>query len=663
MERPSIEELLKGNTKITEAISVFTQEENHDKDHLQEVFHRILEEMKAGTCMLFAATPVPAEEGQEKNQLRITMNILKTGDGKSYAIAYTSQEEQAKGKERQDVGNAVTMPIGKILEAAVQNPQIDGVVINPWGESFIVVRQVEEVLLNQLRQESVKRNLHNEQIESCIAQYYKDLDEKLPDETEQNQKMKKSLERLLAAVLDAANRQSHVLVAVSKVKAEPKEDEVQDPARKKQPEEKIVLNHMKTSDGKDVLAAFTSDAEIRKGNQNTGAITMPLQNLLLTAKKMAETTKLDGVLLNVWGQRFLLNQALIQWILQAKTIQMGNAKAAQQQAKKKTIVRAAVLGAAAADMLSLGEKPVTAELSEDFLGLWADAGLTFAAMDSLNAEKKLDFDSIMDAYFAWEMRGQYTALEKTEHVNATVGAALMNNARGVAALQCGEDKDDNGALIRMLPFALLLGRRGHAFSDLDRFMLHQASAMTHNNADSKLCCELYALMLRNIENGLGGQTLAEQLQAAVNDISLFYEEESEDGLTPEEIEMNREALAQRREVVQDYDQVKPSLTLFARLKALDSFKALPEEEIHGTEKAIDTLEAAVYCLLNTESYQACVLKAANLEGAAEAVSLLAGSLAGAFYGEQAVPEAWREKLMKGTWMQQLCDTFQKTWIA
>ena len=194
-------------------------------------------------------------------------------------------------------------------------------------------------------------------------------------------------------------------------------------------------------------------------------------------------------------------------------------------------------------------------------------------------------------------------------------------------------------------------------------MLHQASAMTHNNADSKLCCELYALMLRNIENGLGGQTLAEQLQAAVNDISLFYEEESEDGLTPEEIEMNREALAQRREVVQDYDQVKPSLTLLARLTELDSFKALPEEEIHGTEKAIDTLEAAVYCLLNTESYQACVLKAANLEGAAEAVSLLAGSLAGAFYGEQAVPEAWREKLMKGTWMQQLCDTFQKTWIA
>ena len=662
MEKPSIEELLKGNTNITEAISVFSKDENHDKDHLQVVFQKLLEEMKAGTCMLFAATPMPAVEGQKENQFRITMNILKTGDGKSYAVAYTSQEEQAKGKDRKDVGNAVTMPIDKILEAAVQNPQIDGVVINPWGESFIVVRKVEEVLLNQLRQENAKRNLHNEQIESCIAQYYKDLDEKLPDETAQNQKMKKSLERLLAAVLDASNRQSHVLVAVSKLKTEPKEDEVQDPARKKQPEEKIVLNHMKTSDGKDVLAAFTNDEEIRKGNQNTGAITMPLQNLLLTAKKMAETTKLDGVLLNVWGQRFLLNQALIQWILQAKTIQMGNAKAAQQT-KKKTIVRSAVLGAAAADMLSLEEKPVSGELSEESLGLWADAGLSFAAMESLNAEKKLDFDSIMDAYFAWEMRGEYTALGKAEHVNATFGAALMNNARGVAALQCGEDKDDNGSLIRMLPFALLLGRRGHAFSDMDRFMLHQASAMTHNNADAKLCCELYALMLRNIENGLGGKTLAEQLQAAVNDISLFYEEESEEGLTPEEIEMNREALAQHREVVQDYDQVKPSLTLLARLQELDSFKALPEEEIHGTEKAIDTLEAAVYCLLNTDSYEACVLKAANMDGAAEAVSLLAGSLAGAFYGVQAVPEAWREKLMKATWMQELCDTFQKTWIA
>ncbi len=675
MEKPSIEALLQGNTRITDAISAFSKEESHDNEHLQAVFESILMEMKAGTCMLFAATPEQSEvEGQ--NQIRITMNILKTGDGKSYAIAFTSQEEQARGKDRKDaVQNAVTMPIGKIIEAAVQNPQVDGVVINPWGESFIVVRKVEEVLLNQIRQENAKRNLHNEQIEACISQYYKDLDEKLPEEAAQNQKMKKSLERLLAAVLDAVNRQSHVLVAVSKVKSEEPETEgeVQDPARKKQPVEKIVLNHMKTSDGKDVLAAFTNDTEIRKGNQNTGAITMPIQNLLLTAKKMSENTKLDGVLLNVWGQRFLLTQPLISWILQAKTIQMGDARAARQQlAKKKNIVRSAVLGAAAADMQALafesaeqsalaenGEQG-TAELAE---GFWEAAGMTFAAMSSMNAEKKLDFDSIMDAYFAWEMRGEYAANGKPLHVNDTVGRALMNNARGVDAQRCGEDSADNGALLRMLPFALLLGRRGHAFSDTDRHMLHQATALTHSAATAQLVSEAYALMLRNIENGLGGQKLEEQLQAAVNDISLFYENESDEGLTPEEIGMNKEALAQHKEAVPEYEALQAVLAELEKLQDLAALKVLSEAELLNDGSAVHTLEAAVWCVLNTDNYESCVEKSTKLGSHAAAVSLIAGSIAGAYYGEDAIPAEWKENLMRYEWIETLCGSFQKTWIG
>lgn len=53
-----------------------------------------------------------------------------------------------------------------------------------------------------------------------------------------------------------------------------------------------------------------------------------------------------------------------------------------------------------------------------------------------------------------------------------------------------------------------------------------------------------------------------------------------------------------------------------------------------------TLEAALWCFLNTGSYADCVLAAVNLGGDADTTAAVAGALAGVYYGFVAIPPKW-----------------------
>jgi ADP-ribosyl-[dinitrogen reductase] hydrolase len=80
------------------------------------------------------------------------------------------------------------------------------------------------------------------------------------------------------------------------------------------------------------------------------------------------------------------------------------------------------------------------------------------------------------------------------------------------------------------------------------------------------------------------------------------------------------------------------------------WKAKSRDEIRSTGKAVDTLEAALWCFDRTSSFEGDVMLAANLGGDADTVAAVAGQLAGAFYGAQAIPErflatlAWKDRI-------------------
>ena len=70
---------------------------------------------------------------------------------------------------------------------------------------------------------------------------------------------------------------------------------------------------------------------------------------------------------------------------------------------------------------------------------------------------------------------------------------------------------------------------------------------------------------------------------------------------------------------------------------------------------VDTLEAAIWCFLNTENYKDCVLKAVNLGEDTDTVAAIAGGLAGAFYGANEIPEEWVAILPRLEWIEELIE--------
>lgn len=73
-------------------------------------------------------------------------------------------------------------------------------------------------------------------------------------------------------------------------------------------------------------------------------------------------------------------------------------------------------------------------------------------------------------------------------------------------------------------------------------------------------------------------------------------------------------------------------------------KGVPEQEIRSGGFVRDTLKAATWCFVNTNSYEACVLAAVNLGDDTDTTAAVAGALAGTTYGLKAIPQEWIDTL-------------------
>jgi ADP-ribosylglycohydrolase len=103
------------------------------------------------------------------------------------------------------------------------------------------------------------------------------------------------------------------------------------------------------------------------------------------------------------------------------------------------------------------------------------------------------------------------------------------------------------------------------------------------------------------------------------------------------------------------DELKHYKRLFQK-----NFAKLPEEEIKSSGYVVDTLEAALWCLLNTDNYKDCVLKAVNLGEDTDTVAAVAGGLAGMYYGVDAIPNEWLNQLARRDYIEELCENFYRT---
>ena len=172
--------------------------------------------------------------------------------------------------------------------------------------------------------------------------------------------------------------------------------------------------------------------------------------------------------------------------------------------------------------------------------------------------------------------------------------------------------------MRIYPFVLYLMDKGFSV-EKKLEIIHTASALTHAHMRSKIGCGIYAFVLWELLQNADKTSVLLGLHKA----QTYYSKEEE-------------------------------LSYYERLFAVN-FAQTDRSEIQSSGYVVHTLEAAIWCLLTTDNYRDCVLKAVNLGLDTDTVGAVAGSLAGGLYGYEGIPAKWREELLRREYIEELCE--------
>ncbi len=308
-------------------------------------------------------------------------------------------------------------------------------------------------------------------------------------------------------------------------------------------------------------------------------------------------------------------------------------------------VKAVIIGHATGDALGVpAEFCERAELAQSPLtdmegfgtypypaGTWSDdTSMSLCALDVLK-DGKCDFNKIMYNFGKWLAEDEYTATGETFDVgNACKNAIIDYHAHKMGITECGQREEysnGNGSLMRINPFVLYLLAKDGEINKNNLSFIYRASMLTHAHSRAMLGCGIYACVLEALIN-------------IPTKASAFM------GLAKAKLLMGNE------EEIIHYNRI------FQK-----NFARLPREEIKSGGYVVHTLEAAIWCLLNTDNYRDCVLCAVNLGGDTDTVAAVAGGLAGALYGYSAIPEKWRSTLERKDYIEEMCKAFTEKNLA
>ena len=106
---------------------------------------------------------------------------------------------------------------------------------------------------------------------------------------------------------------------------------------------------------------------------------------------------------------------------------------------------------------------------------------------------------------------------------------------------------------------------------------------------------------------------------------------------------------------------RASIDLYSRIIKKDIY----EEElnsIRSTNSLVDTLEASLWVLLNTEGYNQAIIGAINLGMETDVIGACTGGLAGIIYGIERINSDWKIDLKKYSFLRRKCDSFDNALI-
>ena len=230
-------------------------------------------------------------------------------------------------------------------------------------------------------------------------------------------------------------------------------------------------------------------------------------------------------------------------------------------------------------------------------GTWSDdTSMMLATCASIKENGlKINVEDIRRRFLDWLNKADYTATGKVFDVGHATLKALMTGEP-----QSGEFSNGNGSLMRILPLA---------FIDCTEEEIRTVSSITHGHRISQDACTIYVSIIRKylaqIEKGDPGSMA---------------------------------------DIIREIPKMDAP---FDRLHLLDT---LTENEIRSSGYVVDTLEAALWCVLQADRerqgdrFRSCLFRAVNLGDDTDTVATVAGGLAGLAFSVDGIPEEWFRKL-------------------
>ena len=253
-----------------------------------------------------------------------------------------------------------------------------------------------------------------------------------------------------------------------------------------------------------------------------------------------------------------------------------------------------------------------------------DASLCFCLVESLI--EGYSVDNLAQKMVAWRYDHYWTAGNYAFDCGLNISIALeklRNNHSPKFSGNYTEKSNSNGSLMRILPLAFYTKDKPLEF----RYrMVKEVSTITHAHDRTILAC---FYLVEYATELLTHNSIAQAWRTHNTNFIQNCEK-----LNIGKLEM-------------------PSLSRILD----DNFPNLPESQISSSGYVVHTLEASIWCLLNTDSYAEAVLKAVNLGDDTDTVGCITGGLAGLFYGIENIPDHWIQQLRRNEDISNLADRF------
>lgn len=244
-------------------------------------------------------------------------------------------------------------------------------------------------------------------------------------------------------------------------------------------------------------------------------------------------------------------------------------------------------------------------------GEWTDdTSMALCLADTYTARNNFDMLDFSARLGRWYQHGENSTNGRCFDIgNATRIAIEARLKLGLAWIgNTARDTAGNGSLIRLAPTAIF---RRHSLSATWREAQVQ-SETTHQAEEAYSCCKLFSALLHMALNGAD--------KTAV--------------LKPHVLPLQPAPL----------------------IINAGEYQQKTRDQIRSSGYVVDTLEAALWAVWNTNTFEDAILLAANLADDADSVAATTGQLAGALYGVSGMPEKWVQQV---AWSQDISERARK----